>query len=214
MVDPRSGEEVPSDEIRRGLELEPGRFVLLDEGDLSAVEPPASRSIEVLRVVPRDAIDPAWYERPYHLGPDGGREAYGALVKALGEDDHALVRWVMRGRRYVGALGASGAYLMLVSLRSAAEVVPAAEVAPPNVPEVRAAERALAEQLLAALEAPWDPAELRDEHRERLLALIEAKRRGRRFEVKKVRPPRPSGDLAQALKRSIAAAKGGRRAAA
>src|SRR5215510_2653804 len=72
MVDPRSDEEVPAEDIRRGIELEPGLFVVVAPEERESAQPEASRAIAVTRVVPRDAIDIAWFERPYFLGPDGG----------------------------------------------------------------------------------------------------------------------------------------------
>jgi DNA end-binding protein Ku len=214
MVDPRTGDEVPAEAIRKGVEVEPGRFVLLTERDLAAVAPASSRTIEVMRVVPRAAIDPAWYARPYYLGPDGRSREYVTLATALGDRNVAVARWVMRRSRHVGAIEARGPHLVLLSLRASSDVVPAERLAPIRGPEIRQAERALAEQLVAALDAPFEPAMLRDEHRERLLALVEAKAAGRGYEVQKARPPRASADLAHALKRSIAAAKEARRAAA
>lgn len=56
LVHPETGKEVPRDEIRRGVEVGPGRIVILDEEELEELEPQASRDIEVLRVVPRETI--------------------------------------------------------------------------------------------------------------------------------------------------------------
>src|SRR5215510_5758560 len=64
MVDPRSEEEVPAEEIRRGIELEPGIFVVVAPEELESAQPEESRAIEVTRVVPRDSVDIAWFERP------------------------------------------------------------------------------------------------------------------------------------------------------
>ena len=69
-------------------------------------------------------------------------------------------------------------------------------------------------RLVAALEGSFDPGLLRDEYRERVEKLIAAKRRGRRYAVKEAAPPRAASDLGSALRRSLRAARGGRRAAA
>ena len=65
MVHPETGDVVPSERIRRGHEVEPGVFVLLDEEDLEQAEPESSRDIELLRFVPPDRIDGRWNDRPY-----------------------------------------------------------------------------------------------------------------------------------------------------
>jgi DNA end-binding protein Ku len=215
MVDPRSGEEVAGDEVRRGVELEDGRYVLLSDEELEGFEPEASREIEVLRCVPADAIDVAWYARPYWLGPDGASADYFALARALAASGRrGVARWVMRGRRHFGALAAHGEHLALISLHDASEVIPAGELARPAGKPITAGERKLAEQLVATLDADFDPAELRDEHRERVRALVKAKAAGRRFTPKEAPAPRESGDLAAALRKSLGAAKGRGRAAA
>lgn len=217
MVDPRSGEEVAPEAVRRGVEIDSGLFVVLGDDDLAAAEPEASRTIEVRRFVPRAAIDLSFYARPYFLGPDGAQACadYFALAAAIGDGERVgVAHWVMRKKRSFGALVARGPHLALVTLRSADEVVAAGQLPQPGGSEIRAAERALAEQLVAALDAPFDPAQLRDEYRERVEALIEAKAAGRKPKLpKEAAPPKPSGDLAAVLKRSLAAAKESRRAA-
>jgi DNA end-binding protein Ku len=125
MVDPRSDEEVPAGEIRRGVEVEPGVFVVVaPEEQESSAQPKASRAIDVMRVVPRDALDIAWFERPYYLGPDGASADYFALAKVLAEGAQVgIARWVMRGKRYFGALEPREEHLALIAMRSADEVV-------------------------------------------------------------------------------------------
>src|SRR5688572_28549599 len=80
MVSPDTGEEVASEEIQKGYEVEPGRFVILTAEELEALEPEPSRDIEITEFVPPEAISQQWYERPYYLGPDGDTKAYFALA--------------------------------------------------------------------------------------------------------------------------------------
>jgi DNA end-binding protein Ku len=215
MVDPRSEQEVPADEIRRGVEVEPGVYVVLDAEEQDEGEPKPSREIEVMRVIPRDALDIAWYERPYYLGPDGESADYLALAEALAEGGRVgIARWTMRGRPYFGALEGGDGYLSLISLHSAGEVVTADALTRPTGPAISKSERELGQQLVETLAGRFDPGELRDEYRERVEKLIAAKRRGKRYAVKETPQPRAGGDLGAALRRSLRAAKGGRRAAA
>ena len=71
MIDPESGDEVASEEIQKGFELEPGKFVILTEEELKGLEPEPSREIEVAEFVPPGQISQQWYARPYYLAPDG-----------------------------------------------------------------------------------------------------------------------------------------------
>jgi DNA end-binding protein Ku len=209
MVDPRSGTEVEGKDVRHGLEVAKGVFVILSEEEIESVEPPESRDIEVTRFVPASAVDPAWYRRPYMLGPDGDDdEDYFALARALRESERVgIARWVMRKQRYTGVLSPVGEYLSLVTLHDASDVVTAAELEPAGGPAVGKGERRLAEQLVSALDAPFEPESLHDEYRERLRALIDARAKGRKFEMPKERVSRMRPDLEDALRESLQAAK-------
>jgi DNA end-binding protein Ku len=208
MVDPVGEAEVPLEEVRRGLEVEKGVYVVLDERELGAVQPAPSRAIEVTRFVPRAAIDPGWYRRPYWLGPDGRDAEYFALARALEESErHGVARWVLRKKRYVGALAGRGGYLALIAMAPAEEVVTSAQLPRPEGSPIRKEERQLAEQLLAALDAPFDPAALRDPLRERLRELVEAKAEGRTLAPEREPERRAPKDLQRALRASLAAAK-------
>ncbi len=216
VVDRRTREEVPREQVRRGIEVDRGVFVVLDDADRVAAEPEPSRTIEITRFVPREAVDLAYYERPYYLGPEGPADDYFALAEALAASGRVgVARWVMRKKRSFGVLEARGRHLALVSLRPADEVVAAATLPAPGGSEIRSAERSLAEQLIAALDAPFDASALRDDYRERVQALLDAKAAGKKPKrVKEAAPPKPGGDLSAVLKRSLAAVKKGRRAAA
>jgi len=82
MINPDSGDEVPNEEVRKGFEVEPGTFVVLEEEDLEKLVPEASRDVEIKKFVPASAIPPEYYDRPYYLGPDGDQTSYFALAEA------------------------------------------------------------------------------------------------------------------------------------
>src|SRR2546423_14570111 len=83
MIEPDSGKEIPSEEIQKGFEVEPGTFVILDEEELAKLEPEASREIEITQFLPPSQIPPEYFDRPYYLGPDGDEAGYFALAEAL-----------------------------------------------------------------------------------------------------------------------------------
>jgi DNA end-binding protein Ku len=208
MVDPRSGEEIAGEDVRHGLEIENGVFVILSEEEIDSVEPPESHDIEVTRFVPASAVDASWYRRPYWLGPDGEDEDYFALARALRESGRVgIARWVMRKQRYTGVLAPHGDHLSLVTLHDASDVVTVGELAPAGGPAVGKGERRLAEQLVSALDAPFEPDALHDEYRERVRALIDARAKGRKFEMPKEAVSKPRPDLEDALRESLKAAK-------
>lgn len=208
MVNPVTGDVVEYDDIQRGYEVESGAFVVLDEEDLESVQPEKSRDIEVTRFLDPSVINHQWYDRPYHLGPDGDAESYYTLVDALeAEEKEGLVRWTMRNKEYIGALRATDGHLMLITLRHAEEVIPASALEPPSGREPEKKELKMAEQLVAALADDFDPEDFDDEYRGRLLELIEAKAEGKTVEFRQPEEKRETDDIAASLEASIKAAK-------
>src|SRR5579883_2549289 len=123
---------VEKEKIRKGYEIEPGTFVIVDPEELKQLRPKESRSVTFTRFVPVTALTPEWYERPYYLGPDGDAEKYFALAQALRERKAlGIAHWTMRGKSYNGALGVEDGYLVLLRLRYAEEVLSVRELPAP-----------------------------------------------------------------------------------
>ena len=83
MVNPETDDVVSQSEAQYAYVTEDHDWVVLDEEDFDAIEPEASREIDILHFLPAGVIDHRWYLRPYYLGPDGDEASYGALIKAL-----------------------------------------------------------------------------------------------------------------------------------
>ena len=208
MVNPSTGDAVPSEETRRGYATETGEMVMFETEELDALEPEASRDIEILRFVPTAAMDPAWYDHPYYLGPDAELGPHAALVAAMkSQEVEGIARWVMWKKHYVGSLRVEGSHLMLVTLHRAGEVISVSALPRPEGRALEAKEIQMAKQLLHALEGEFKPSEWKDEHRERLLELIEAKAKGKTISINKLRKTEDETDLAAALEQSLAAVK-------
>jgi DNA end-binding protein Ku len=62
MVDPDNGAEVSNQEIQKGFEVEPGKFVIVTDEDLKSIEPKPSREIEIAEFVAPEKISQQWYE--------------------------------------------------------------------------------------------------------------------------------------------------------
>ena len=208
MVHPETEDVVPSDEVRKGYEADPGVFVVLDEEDLRTAEPEASRDIELLRFVPPELIDGRWYERPYHLGPDGSEASYFACAEAVRKRGReGLARWTMRKKEHLGVLRERDGHLLLITLRHAGEVVEASELPAPAGRRLDASEVRMAEQLISALEGELDPAEFRDEYRDRVEELIASKAEGRELKLERPAASPQEASLEEALRRSVEGAR-------
>lgn len=205
MVDPDTEEEISNRQIQHGVELEPGTFVILKDEDLKKLEPEPSRDITVSRFVPAERIDPQWFERPYYLGPDADDSTfYFSLAKAMSNKSvEGVASWVMRNKRYTGALRVRDSYLMLVTLRHAEELLSAKDLPAPAGRPLDDREIKMARQLVAALEAPFQPQDFHDEYRERVTQFIEAKAHGRRPKLAVVKHKQGTTGLMTALSASL-----------
>jgi DNA end-binding protein Ku len=214
MVQPDNGDEVSSDKIQKGFEIEPGRFVIVTDEDLKSLEPKASREIEITEFVPPEKISQQWYERPYYLGPDGDVKDYFAFAEALEKREReGIAHWVMRNKPYVGALRAQDGYLVLVTLRSANEVILAKDLPKPAGREPSKKELEMAKHLVSLLEGEFNPKDFKDEYRERVLEFIERKAKGHAPRLTAVKTKRKTTSLDSVLAKSIESLRKQKRAA-
>jgi DNA end-binding protein Ku len=214
MVSPDSGDEVATEEIQKGYEIEPGRFVVVTDEELDALKPEPSRDIEVTEFVPPEAISQQWYERPYYLAPDGDVQAYFALVEALANKNReGIAHWVMRNKAYIGALRAEGDYLLLVTLRNAEEVISAKDLPKPAGRAPTQKELTMAKQLIGLLEGEFKATDYKDEYRERVMEFIEKKAKGKTPRLHAVKAKRKTAALDSVLEKSLRSLRKEKRAA-
>lgn len=203
-----TGKEVEKDERRKAYPLTRETAVILQPEDLAQLEPQESREIQLCRFIDGSLLGDQWYDRPYFLGPDGDHDSYFAFAEALGKKQVVgIARWVMRKKRYLGAIHLADGYLMMSTLRRADQVLSFSnvEVSKPNTPQ--ASELKLAEQLVSSISGDFEPKLWQDEHRKRVQALIDAKLRGKKITPLKPKKKAPEASLADALKASLAEAK-------
>jgi DNA end-binding protein Ku len=214
MVNPNSDDEVATEEIQKGYEIEPGRFVVVTDEELEKLQPKPSREIEITEFVPPEAVSQQWYDRPYYLAPDGDEKAYFALVEALkNRKREGIAHWVMRNKAYIGALRAEGDYLVLVTLRNAEEVISAKDLPKPGGRAPTQKELAMAKQLVALLEGEFNAKDYKDEYRERVLEFIQKKAKGKAPRLHAVKSKRRPSSLDSVLEKSLQALKKEKRAA-
>jgi len=204
-----NGQEVAKADQRKAFPLDGNQAVILEPDELEELEPAADREIRLLRFVPVEAFGDQWYDRPYFLGPDEDEGSYFALAAALGGKERVgIARWVMRDKRYVGALTAVDGYLRMTTLRRSDQVLALPEIRPDKARAPSPMEVKLAEQLVETITGAFEPENWQNEHRERLNKLIEAKAKGTKLKVVQPKPKAATGDLAESLRASLAAAGG------
>ena len=213
-VSEASGEEVAPEDIAKGYELASGQYVIVTEDELAALDPEASRTIDLIEFVDQDSIDPIYYDAGYYLAPDKATtKPYVLFLQALMDSDKVgIARFVMRGKEYLCAIRAQDGKLVLSTMLYADEVrstddIPELEAVEET--EVTEKEVAMAAQLIASLDGEFDPSAYHDTHRDKVMDLIERKASGDDGLVESPAPVESDKviDLMAALEASVAEAK-------
>jgi DNA end-binding protein Ku len=213
-VDPQTDEEVPYQDIVKGYEIAPDRYVRIEPAELDSLEPKKTKTIEIEEFVELSQIDPIYYDHPYYLAPGtGGAKPYRLLLDAMEETGRvAIARVVIRSKEQLVAVRPMGIALGMATMLFPDEVLP-----PDRLDEVVEAantkttkrELDIAKQLIESLAADFEPDKFRDTYRDEVLALIERKAEGKEIAVQppaeEVRAPAP--DLMSALKASLDAVR-------
>jgi DNA end-binding protein Ku len=215
-VSAADGEEVPSEEIAKGYQLSSGEYVLVGDDELAALDPTATRSIDIEQFVDLDEIDPVYYDAAYYVAPDkAARKPYALLTRAMEEQNKvAIARFVMRSKQYLAALRPKDGVLVMSTMVYADELNdPDQLVDGDDVSDVDVSDRELtmATQLVESLTEPFEPERYEDTYRNQVLELIDRKAAGEEV----VAAPTPVAedkvvDLMAALEASVRDAKAAR----
>jgi DNA end-binding protein Ku len=213
------GEEVPFEEIVKGYEVSPDRYVIVTQEELDALDPRATKTIDIEEFVDLAEIDPVYYDSAYHIAPaTGGAKAYRLLLSAMEEAGKvAIGRFVLRTRQQLCALRPADGVMTLSTMLFGDEVnSPERLDELEALGEVEANERevAMARQLIDSLSAPFEPLKFRDDYREQVLDLIERKAAGEEVAIQPAAErPAEVPDLMAALEASLATVRGDAEAA-
>jgi DNA end-binding protein Ku len=196
---------VERSEVVKGYEYEKDQYVLFSEDELDKIQPPTAKVMEILEFVKLDEIDPLYFDASYYIAPeDAGLKAYQLLMKAMQESGYAAIAKLYMHQREHIVIVRPGAKGMTLHTMFYSSEIRAAETVPVDKIELKDQEKALAQQLIASLAAPFEPQKYRDTYQDNVRALIEAKLKGQ--EVTEVAQPHlaPVVDLMEALKKSLA----------
>ncbi|QKV96234.1 Ku protein [Streptomyces sp. NA02950] len=203
-------EVLSQDDIGRAYEESKDHLVPIADEELDQLPLPTAKAIDVQAFVPADSLDPIRFGRPYYLQGDGAVAAkpYTLLREALEHSDKvAIAKFAWHGRERLGALRVVGDAIVLQALHWPDEVRSSDGLAPTDV-ELSESEIDEAITLMEAI-GGTEVSQYRDQYREAVEAVIEAKAAG-------VAPPemegptKPEGevvDLMAALKDSVRDAK-------
>lgn len=218
-INAETGEEVPWKDIVKAFEYEKGNYVVIDEEEIRKSHPEATETVEIEAFVPRDAIDTRYFEKPYYLVPAKKAEkGYVLLREVLNKTKRVgIAKVVIRTRQYLAAVMPFERALVLNLLRFPQELIEADEFQlPSGAPakyRITPKEIEMASSLVESMANEWNPADYRDDFRDKLKKIIDQRiaEEGGKAVRKPEKIKSPAGaatnvvDFMSLLKKSLAA---------
>ncbi|ASU86194.1 Ku protein [Nocardiopsis gilva YIM 90087] len=215
-IDEASGKEVADSDIVKGAQVDGSdEYVVIEPVELERIAPGRTKTMEITRFIPRDAVAPLWYATTYYMGPldKAAAKPYRLLCAALERTGRlGLATMVMRDREHLVLVGPQAGVLTAATLWWPDEIRAPEDVMPPIPQEPELADRdlTLAEQLVEAMAEDWAPEEYEDTYQARLEELIAAKAKGQTitYGEEPAAPPGTVVELTDALRQTLEARRG------
>jgi DNA end-binding protein Ku len=200
--------EISRAEIVKGYEYEKDRYVVIDDEDIKKMAPKTARVMEILEFVKEAEVDPVYFESSYYMAPEeAGEKPYSLLLEALKRSGFvALAKIAMHNREHIVILRPSLEGITLHTMYFEDEIRKT-EAFRADTSNVSKRELDMAMMLVDALAAKFEPGKYKDNYRENLRAMIEAKIAGQEVVAPVEAQQVKVIDIMDALKASLAALK-------
>jgi len=199
---------IPRSEIVKGFEYEKDRYVVIEDEEVKKVAPQTAKVMEIQEFVKAGQVDPIYFETSYYMAPDeAGEKPYALLFDALKRTGYVgIAKVAMHNREHVVILRPGEKGVLMHTMYYQHEIRQVDEFRT-DLSLVKEKELTLATSLIEALAGEFEPEKYKDDYRENLLRMIEAKKQGEEV----VATPEPQQakvvDILEALKASLAMAK-------
>jgi len=167
---------VPPEEIIRGYEIAPDKYILITDEELESVSPGRSRTIEIIEFIDLQEVDPVYYDHPYYLVPaKGGEKAYRLLAEVMRRTKKAgLAKFVLGEREYLVLVKSTEGALALITLHYREEILADADLSPQEE-GIDVAEKSRIKQKIKKMLADFNPEQYTDARRQRIIDLLKKK---------------------------------------
>jgi DNA end-binding protein Ku len=191
----------------RGYEVAKEQYVVLNDADFENVPIKTSHAIDILGFIEAKELDPIYFAGVHYLEPEElGARPFQLLREALVKTGRlGIGKVTFQRREHLCCLRPLDDLIILHSLHYETEILPRNEISSPKS-NLTAAELDMAVSLIKAMAKPFKPEDYRDEYREALKKVVEAKIKGEKI-VAPVAPMVEMGDLMASLRASIEAAR-------
>jgi len=176
MFCPKDEKMIAPDEIVRGYEILPDKYLPITDEELESVSPERSRTIEIVEFIDLKEVDPIYFDHPYYLVPSkGGEKAYRLLVEVMHRTNKAgLAKFVLAEREYLVAITARDGALALTTLHYSDETLPDEDISPKKE-KIAAEEESRMKKSIEQMIEDFNPGKYADERRKKLMDILKAK---------------------------------------
>jgi DNA end-binding protein Ku len=197
-----TGQEVSADEIVKGYQYEPGKYVVLDDDELERMKSSKDKAINILQFAPHDSINPVFCDKTYYLTPDGSDKAYALLHAAMSQENVTAVAHTVLGtsETMLTITPMGNGSLLMETLYFMDEVKPVPQ--PVSRIEVNDAELNMARAMIQTMKGTYQPEQYRDTYAEKLHDVLLRKIQGQEA-VEPKENAIGAADLMDALQRSL-----------
>lgn len=201
----KCGREVPWQQVQKGYRISKNEYVIITKDDLESMKIPV-RDIRILEFVSGCRLEPVYFEKSYYILPEkGGEHAFYLLLNAMEELDRcAIGKIVLRNKEDLILLRPYKDAFLLTMLHYPQEILDVGSISRKEAEAIRfsSEEERLAKDLVESMTTRMDLGKYRNEYRQALEEMIEAKAAG-----KVVAKPAPRAkevkSLIEALKKSV-----------
>lgn len=206
-VDADTGDEVASDDIIKGYQVDKDRYLEVSKDELDNIALESTRTIDIDEFVPRSEIDDLYLVRPYYIVPDGkvGHDAFAVIRETIRSlDKVALARVVLTNREHVIALEARDKGLMGMLLRYPYEVRDSSEYFD-DIQDVKITKDMLdlAKHIVEQKSGHFEPEKFEDHYEAALQDLLSKKQKGMPIPAARKLQPDNVINLMDALRESL-----------
>jgi DNA end-binding protein Ku len=203
-VCPKEDKEVDYDDVVKGYEVSPDRYVVLETDEIKAAAGDRGKVVHLSEFVEAADIDPVFYDKTYYVGTRDAEDAYRLLHEALRRSGRAGIgRFTFHDREYLVAVRALDGVIVMHTMRFHDELVSPDDVEIPSggrKPNKR--EIQMAGRLVESLQEDFKPEKYEDTYRESVLDLIKRKAAGKEIDLAAQEEPEHD-DLGAALAASL-----------
>lgn len=214
-VDAGSGKPVEDEDQVKGYEVSDDNYLLLDEDEIESVQIESNHTLNFEGFVQKSEIDAVYLDTPYYLAPadEVSEEAFAVIRDALAAKKMAgMARIVLYRRERPVVIEPRDKGMLLTTLRFDKLVRKPKEIFD-DIKKTKVDDDMidLASHIIDKKKMKFDPSEFEDKYEDALLALIKAKKAGKKPAMA-TPAPKPSNviNLFDALKKSLNPDEGGK----